>query len=220
MSPRIHRSAALAAVLSLAVALAGCAGDPWAGPRADVGAVGAPGPGFHPADAPAPEATVAPAADSWEGVHPAAGYRVVLLTAGDDAPATTLVDAVRGWAENEGVALRTVRADDDAIAGIVAAMDLAPNLIISVGAPVIDPLALVSASHLDTRFLVLGAELPEPTGNVTAVEWDGAGFRGEGLVTSTAYDPATFTPERSASAVHAGVTAVLTGLTGVAIWID
>ncbi|MBZ4486290.1 hypothetical protein LQ938_08135 [Microbacterium sp. cx-55] len=220
MPSRVPPLAALAAALLAVAVLSACAPDPWQQPRVDAGAVGAPGEGFHPDDAPAPEATVDPVAGSWEGVRPAPGYRVVLLTAGDDAPTATLTDAVASWAEKEQVTLRTVRADDDALGGIVEAMELQPNLIISAGAPLIDPLALVSASHLDVPFLVLGAELPEPTSNVTAVEWNGAGYRGEGLVTSTEYDPATFTPERSASAVHAGVTAVLTGLTGVVIWID
>jgi hypothetical protein len=37
---------------------------------------------------------------------------------------------------------------------------------------------------------------------------------------SSTYDPATFTPERAARAVRAGVAAVLNGLTGIVIWID
>jgi len=32
----------------------------------------------------------------------------------------------------------------------------------------VDALALVTASHLDQKFLVVGAQLPEPTVNVTA----------------------------------------------------
>jgi hypothetical protein len=217
---RARPTAALFAAFLLAGGLTACAPDPWDGPRVEATAVGAPAQGFHPAQAPAPEATVAPATGSWTGVHPPSGYRVALLVAGDDEPTTTLADSVGSWAEAEGVALRTVHAGDNPVHAIIDALDDDPNLIISAGAPLIDPLALVSASHLEMPFLVLGAELPEPTANVTAVDWDGAGFRGEGLVTSTVYDPATFTPERSDAAVRAGVTAVLTGLTGVVVWIE
>ena len=66
----------------------------------------------------------------------------------------------------------------------------------------------------------MGAELAEPTGNVTAVDWTGASFRGEGLGASSAYDPASFTAERCAAAIRAGVAAVLNDLTGIVIWLD
>ena len=52
----------------------------------------------------------------------------------------------------------------------------------------------MTANHLDQQFLVLGAELAEPTENVTAADWAGASFRGEGLGMPSSYDPATFTP--------------------------
>jgi hypothetical protein len=218
---RARSAAALAAALLTAVFLSSCAPDPWAGPRPEPSAVGVPAAGFHPAEPPAPEATVEPTTGSWDGVHPAPGYRVVLLTSGDDAATTSLVDAVESWAGERDVALRTVDADDsDPVTAIVEAMELEPNLIVSAGNALIDPLALVSANHLDVPFLIVGAELAEPTSNVTAVDWAGAGFRGEGLTSSTTFDPATFTPERTAAAIRAGVTAVLTGLTGVVIWID
>ena len=99
-------------------------------------------------------------------------------------------------------------------------MDLAPDLVICAGNDLVDPLALVTANHLDQQFLVLGAELAEPTYNVTAADWPGAAFRGEGLGMPSAYDPATFTPERAARAVRAGVAAVLNGLTGIVIRLD
>jgi hypothetical protein len=81
-------------------------------------------------------------------------------------------------------------------------------------------LALVTPNHLDQQFLVVGAELAEPTANVTATDWTGASFRGEGLGMSSEYDAATFTPERAARAVRAGVAAVLHHLTGIVIWLD
>jgi hypothetical protein len=207
-----------AAVLLLA--LTGCAGSDWSTPRAPAIAVGTPAAGFAPTTEPSPEATVSPISDSWEGVSPPHGYRVVLLTRGSDRPTATLTTAVEEWAAAESVDLRTVEASEDPISGIVDAMDMKPELIISVGEGLIDALATVTPNHLDVPFLILGAELAEPTYNVTSVEWTGAGFRGEGLGSATEFDGASFTPERCADAVRAGSAAVLTGMTGVVLWID
>jgi hypothetical protein len=209
------------ALLMTAVLLGACgSGDDWSEPHATPRAVGSLGPGFvDRANPPAPEATITPRPGSWDGVHPSPGYRVVLLTAGDDAPTRTLAAAVTKWAEQEDVSLKTVAPArrGEFISPITAAMALSPDLVICAGNALIDPLALVTANHLDQQFLVLGSELPEPTVNVTAANWPGAAFRGEGLGMASAYDPATFTPERATRAIRAGVAAVLNGLTGIVI---
>ncbi|MCU1418067.1 MAG: hypothetical protein JWP32_2241 [Schumannella sp.] len=220
MRPRPTTVASLTTALLAAALLSGCAGDSWAEPHAAPVPVGTLGAGFEPSSAPSPEATISPTAGSWDDVHPSAGYRVVLLTAGDDGPTRTLIAAIREWAGEESVDLRTVEADDQLIDGIVEAIDLKPDLIVSAGNDLIDPLATVTASHLDQQFLVVGAEVAEPTHNVTAVDWSGASFRGEGLGASSTYDPESFTDERCAAAVRAGVAAVLHDLTGIVIWID
>lgn len=222
---RVHLRVPTAAVLTITaaavLALAGCSTDAgWPETRPAPAAIGAPAPGFVPATTPAPESTISPTPGSWSGVTAPAGYRVVLLTVGDDAPTATLVAAIEDWASETRADLRVVHADDDMIDGIVRAMDLNPDLIISAGDALVDPLATVTANHLDRQFLVVGAELAEPTENVTAVDWTGAAYRGEGLGTASAYDPASFTAERSAAAVRAGVAAVLTGLRGIVLWID
>ena len=212
------------AVLVTAVLIGGCgAGDDWSEPHAKPTAVGTLGPGFvDPSAPPAPEATIPPRPGSWDGVHPSKGYRVVLLTAGQDAATKTLVAAITKWAEQENVSLKTVTAthSGEYIARIKQAMDLKPDLIISAGNALVDPLALVTANHLDQQFLVVGAELAEPTENVTAADWTGAAFRGEGLGMPSAYDPATFTHERIGRAVRAGVAAVLNDITGIVIQLD
>ncbi|MBC6458509.1 hypothetical protein HKK72_11450 [Actinomadura sp. HBU206391] len=214
----------LAAAVATAVLVSGCgSGDDWSRPHAKPTAVGALGPGYvDRAAPPAPEATITPRPRSWDGVRPSKGYRVVLLTAGRDPQTRTLVSAVEEWAQAEHVSLKTVTATEPAqfIARISEAMDLGPDLIISAGNDLVDPLAMVSPNHLDQQFLVVGAELAEPTANVTAADWTGASFRGEGLGMSSTYDPATFTPERAGRAVRAGVAAVLSGLTGIVIWLD
>jgi len=213
------RTASLLASLAL---LAGCAaGDGWSGPHTPPEPVGVLGAGFvEPSATPSPEATITPEPGSWDGVRPSPGYRVVLLTAGEDRPTKTLVAAVRQWADDEDVDLRTVVADDDLVGGITDAMAMGPDLVVSAGNDLVDPLTTVTASHLDQQFLVVGAELAEPTGNVTAVDWSGASFRGEGLGASSTYDPASFTAGRCAAAVRAGVAAVLHDLTGIVVWID
>jgi hypothetical protein len=214
---------ALAGAVVAVGLLAGCgSGDDWSQPHAAPTALGTLGPGFSdPAAPPAPEATITPAPGSWDGVHPSKGYRVVLLTAGADAPTTALVTAVQSWAEAEHVDLRTVvAADHDLVPSISKAVDLHPDLIVSAGNDLIDPLAVVTASHLNQQFLSVGAEVAEPTHNVTAVDWSGASFRGEGLGASSTYDAASFTSARCSAAVRAGVAAVLNQLTGIVVWIS
>ncbi|MFJ5213977.1 hypothetical protein ACIP98_04635 [Streptomyces sp. NPDC088354] len=213
------------ATLAVAVALVtGCgSGDDWSRPHPEPTAVGTPGPGFvDPAHPPAPEATATPRPGSWDGVHPSRGYRVVLLTAGDDAPTKSLVKAVQEWAEAEHVDLRTVTADgpSDYVPAAVRALKAGADLIVSAGNDLIDPLAMVTPNHLSQQFLVVGAELAEPTHNVTAVDWSGASFRGEGLGMSSTYDPASFTTARCEAAIRAGAAAVLRGTTGIVLWLD
>jgi basic membrane lipoprotein Med (substrate-binding protein (PBP1-ABC) superfamily) len=220
---RLRPGAALAAIALTAVLVSGCnADDDWSRPHAKPSPVGALGHGFvDPTAPPTPEATVTPKPGSWDAVHPSKGYRVVLLTAGDAPQTKTLVTAVQEWAKQEHVSLKTVTATapDQYISQITKAIDLAPDLIINAGNDLIDPLAMVTPNHLDQQFLVVGAELAEPTANVTAADWTGASFRGEGLGMSSSYDPDSFTPERAAAAVRAGVASVLNGLTGIVIWL-
>jgi hypothetical protein len=209
------------ALLATTVLVSGCgAGDDWSAPHARPTAVGTLGPGFiDPTAPPAPEATVTPRPGSWDRVHPSKGYRVVLLSAGEDAPTRTLTGAVKTWAEQEHVSLKTISAThpDQSVSRISSAIELAPDLVICAGDALVDPLALVTPNHLGQQFLVIGAELAEPTENVTAADWTGASFRGEGLGTPSAYDPATFTAERAARAVRAGVAAVLNRITGIVL---
>jgi basic membrane lipoprotein Med (substrate-binding protein (PBP1-ABC) superfamily) len=223
MRSRLLPAATLAATVATAVLAGGCgSGDDWSRPHAKPTPIGTLGPGFSdPTRSPAPESTIKPRPGSWDAARPSKGYRVVLLTAGNDGQTRTLVDAVTKWAEEEHVSLKTVTATkpDRYIPSITSAIDLEPDLIISAGNDLIDPLATVTPNHLDRQFLVVGAELAEPTANVTAADWTGASFRGEGLGMSSNYDPATFTPERAAHAVRAGVAAVLNGLTGIVIWL-
>ncbi|WP_127502535.1 hypothetical protein [Actinoplanes solisilvae] len=212
---------AVAAALTASSACAAFTSSDWSEPHPRPTPVGSLGAGFS-VPTPAPEAVITPAPGSWKDVHPSEDYRVVLLTTGHDAPTKALVTAVKEWAAAEDADLRAVVADGahDLIPAITRARSLKPDLIISAGNDLIDPLAIVSANHLDQQFLIVGAELAEPTQNVTAVDWTGASFRGEGLGSASTYDPKSFTASRCAAAVRAGVAAVLHNLTGIVLWLD
>lgn len=221
----MRRLPAMAATLALLAVLTGCGsgGDDWSQPHAQPTPLGALRAGFFdPMEPPAPESTLTPSPGSWDDVSAPEDYRVVLLTYGDDDQTRTLVDAVHDWADETGVSLRTVQPGSvhDLLPGIARALAMHPDLIVSAGNDLVDPLAMATPNHLDQDFLVVGAELAEPTVNVTAADWTGASFRGEGLGMSSGYDPATFTPERAGRAVRAGVAAVLNGVTGVVVWVD
>lgn len=225
MRVRTRRIAALAAASALAVLLSGCgSADDWSAPRTQPSPIGALVPGFTDAAAPpAPGATITPRAGTWDAVHPPQGYRVVLLTQGDDPATATLATAVTEWATAEDASLKTVVVTEPARAvdGIVEAMELGPDLIVSAGTGLVDPLAVVTASHLDRQFLIIGAQLPEPTVNVTAAIWPGASSRGSEVAdSSTTFVSDAFTPERADAALRAGVASVLNGLTGIVIRLD
>ncbi|MFF4557649.1 hypothetical protein [Streptomyces sp. NPDC001422] len=147
---------------------------------------------------------------------------MVLLTAGNERPTKTLATAVRDWAKKEHVDLRTVTATGsvDLLSAVDKAIGMQPDLVVSAGNMLIDPLAMATPSHLSQQFLVVGAELAEPTHNVTAVDWAGATFRGEGLKMASSYNPASFTMARCAASVRAGVAAVLSQRTGIVVWLD
>jgi hypothetical protein len=211
------------AAATLAVAVSGCAFTENNSVHASRRAIGALGPGFiDHSKPPAPEATIRPKPGSWDAVHPPRGYRVVLLTAGDDAATTILVTAVKQWAKAEHVRLETVATTEpEAVDGIVEAMDRRPDLIVCAGNALVDALALVTASYLDQQFLVVGAQLPEPTVNVTAAIWRGAASRGAEVPdTASSSDLNAFTSERAGAAIRAGVASVLNDLTGIVISLD
>jgi hypothetical protein len=219
----VRRSLALAITLAVLTLSACGSDDDWSEPRATPSGVGALDAGFvQSIEPPVPESTITPRPGSWDDLHAPEGYRVVLLTYGDDAQTQVLVDAIRDWADETQVSLKTIEptGPSDLVDATARAMALHPDLIVTAGNDLVDPLAMITPNHLDQKFLVVGAELAEPTFNVTAADWTGASFRGEGLGMSSTYDPATFTPERAGRAVRAGVAAVLADVTGIVVWVE
>lgn len=205
--------------------MTGCTGTAAPSPSeadATPTSIGPLGDGFLSGTTPTPEATVNPEAGSWEGVEPPTGYRVVLISAGEDSATNTLVSAVTEWAASRNVDLVKLTAlDDDGVeTQINAAVELAPDLVVGAGSGIVDVFALLTPQHLGQQFLAVGAELAEPTGNATAVVWEGATFRGSGLSSDDERDPAAVTPERASEAISAGVASVLHGLTGIVLHLE
>lgn len=192
------------------------------GPVEPSAGTGSLGPGFvTPTAPPPPGGTMTPSPGSWDGVSVPPGYTAVLLSTDDTPAARRLTEAVEAWARANDVTLRHVGAHDpDGYVGAIQrAIDLHTDLVISAGDPLADPLALVTASWTDQQFLLVGAELAEPTFNVTAAVWPGTAARG-GATAAHAVDPSTFTVERARRALDAGVAAVLRGYAGYVVQVD
>jgi basic membrane lipoprotein Med (substrate-binding protein (PBP1-ABC) superfamily) len=219
----VRRTAAGLAALGVALVLAACGAYPDAVPRDDLAASPPPLTGFAArfvgsAHQPAPEATVRPTPGSWDDVAVPAGYTIVLIARGSDDTTATLTAAVEHYADAQGADLTVLpaRSDDEVERRIDEAVAAGPDLVIGVGDGVVDVFSLITAQYLDTDFLLVGSQLPEPTHNVTAVTWPGAEFRGTGLGNAAA-DAAAVTPGRAGEAVGAGTASVLHDLTGIVI---
>jgi len=171
-----------------------------------------------------------PAPETWTKVRPSTHYRVLLLAAGKDAntahdsQVATLVGAVRRWAKDESRVKLKIRYLFDPTTYIQGIDDAAKHdnadLIIVAGNSLVEPVAVVSANYAGDdpqQFLVLGAEVAEPTANIAATDWKGSAYLGEGLKESQFYEPAAVTAPRAYAALRAGAAAVLSGYTSVII---
>lgn len=232
---RVH-AAALAVVVAAVGVAAGCTAagtgltsgpaphSPATGPSYTVPAgVADLGAGFLGENtAPTPAATLNPEPGSWDGVEPPAGYSIAVISRGTDAATQTIVSAVKSWGSAHAVTVTELPAttDDDVEDRIDQAVAAGPDLVVGAGAPVVDVFSLITSQYLEQQFLVVGAELPEPTDNVTAVVWPGATFRGTGLGDSAGIDDTSVTPARSAQAVSAGVASVVHGIRGYVLFLQ
>lgn len=216
------------AVLGLAVlALAACSAAgpaPSATVRADVpagvAADGAGSSGLPGSAEPVPGSTVPPAADPASVVVPAGLEVLLVVPDAPDAATTVLADAVDRWAAAHGVAVdRHDVAPDDDLQPLVAPYAQGGHdvVVVAPGGGLVDPLDALSSQNLAVPFLLLGAQLPEPTANVTAVVWPGATSRGSRAPADEDPDATTVTPERSDAAVAAGAAQVLAEATGTVV---
>lgn len=205
-------------VLLSAVVLAACAPVTSDVASAPEGALGSDFFGGNPS--PTPEATISPAPGSWEGTELPEGYRIGLITATSDPTADALARGIVDWAAERDVHVEVWAAanDDEIDAAIVeASEERSIDLVIGAGRGVVDVFALITAQHLAQEYLVVGAQLPEPTHNVTSVVWTGASFRGSGISEETDAEDAAASPARAETAMDAGTASVLHGYTGIVL---
>jgi len=215
---RLRLPLTVSAMILAAALLVSCA--PAAVPTTDV-ALGPDFLGSNPT--PSPEATISPAPGSWEGVEPPRGYRVGLITATSDPTADALAQGIMEWATDRDIHVEIWVADDDdeieaAITEASEERDI--DLVIGAGRGIVDVFALITSQHLAQEFLVVGAQLPEPTHNVTAVVWPGASFRGSGISEATDAEDSAASNEQALTATGAGVASVLHGYTGIVLALD
>jgi hypothetical protein len=204
----------------------------WSSPHPRPHAEGRLDPDFHAPDLDAfySSQVVNPDPDTWNKVRPSGNYRVLLLAAGkdertpEDPQVAILVDAVDRWAKSEDRVTLKVRYLSDPHSFIRDLDDAAKrdhaDLIVTAGNSLVEPVAAVSANYAGEerqQFLVLGAEIAEPTVNIAATDWTGSAYLGEGLDESLYYDPAAVTAPRAYAALRAGVAAVLSGYTSVIV---
>ena len=236
---RARRVAVAMAAAVLAVALAVLLVDSarsddldWSKPHPRPHAEGRLAAGFHAPDVHRfySSQVVEPDPGTWTDVRPSSDYRVLVLAAGKDGHTPRdpqvgfLVDAVKKWAKAEHRVELKVQYLSDPHLFIQELDDAArkdhADLIVTAGNSLVDPVAVVSANYAGEKpqqFLVLGAEVAEPTTNIAATDWTGSAYLGEGLDESLYYDPAAVTAPRAYAALRAGVAAVLSGYTSVIV---
>ena len=171
-----------------------------------------------PSQVPAPGSTVAaPSIATPDGIP--TGLTLTIITpdvTGDAAADTTAAVAeLRALAALHGAAsIRILPADatgaTDTDALLQDALADEPDVIVVLGEAILTALDSATASNLDQQFVLLGAQLPEPTSNVTAVVWPGADTRlADGISPEIA--------PRASEALEAGLTAVAAQHTGLVL---
>ncbi|GAB4086312.1 hypothetical protein GCM10028784_29420 [Myceligenerans cantabricum] len=149
------------------------------------------------------------------------GYRIAAVVPDTSAGSAALLSAVRVVASANGANLREFSVDEEGADPVGAALDRAlgaqPDLIVGLGDGVVDVFSFESAQRLDQQFLIVGAQLAEPTDNVTAVVWDGATSRGSAAGPDGELDDATITEERGEDAFEAGLASIHDGMTGAVL---
>ena len=129
--------------------------------------------------------------------------------------------AARAFAADSGAALSAFVAPTPDVDGVASALERAiaddPDLVVGLGAGVVDLFSFETAQRLDRQFLLVGAQLAEPTDNVTAVIWDGATSRGSAASPDGEIDDARVPESVGEAALAAGVASIRDGVTGVVL---
>jgi len=163
---------------------------------------------------PSPGATLPPVAAPPASADRLASFTVRIVAA-DDALSASGTAAAIAFAEQNGADVEasvSAAGDDDAFAAhLEEAVVAAPSVILTVGPNAVDLVDSASANNLGQLFLLVGAQLPEPTANVTAAVWSGADSRGTVSMAETS--PEAFSANVDAG-LEAGFAAILADETG------
>ncbi|MFD2795150.1 hypothetical protein ACFS27_16450 [Promicromonospora vindobonensis] len=149
------------------------------------------------------------------------GYQIAAIIPDASAASAALLSASRAVVSENGANLHEFPVDEDGEDPVGAALDRAlamrPDLIVGLGDGVVDVFSFESAQRLDQQFLIVGAQLAEPTDNVAAVVWDGATSRGSAASSDGELDDASITEERGEDAFEAGLASIQDGITGAVL---
>lgn len=144
-------------------------------------------------------------------------YTIAIVVPDDEAATQRLVAGVEAFARSAGTTVTTFRAGsgpDPVDTALFAAIATDPELVVGVGVGDIDSFDFVTAGQPQQQFLVIGAQIPEPTDNVLAVIWKGSHSRG---FDEADLDPASATADRAEAAMRTGVASILDGVSGVVL---
>lgn len=221
LAPFATRAATLVATAALLVgALSGCASTSTESTSAPTTASSSAGSSDEstPPELPVPGSTnPASSITAPDGIPTGLTLTIVAPDVTGDAAAdtTAAVAELRARAELRGAASIRVLPTDanaplDSTALLEDALADAPDVIVVLGERTVVALDSISASNLDQQFVLIGAQLPEPTGNVTAVVWPGADTRlADGISPEIA--------PRASEALEVGLTAFAARNTGLVL---
>ncbi|RWZ68162.1 hypothetical protein ELQ92_02695 [Labedella populi] len=198
-----RNAAALTVTAVLAVALTGCVSDGSAPPPV--------APSSASEVVPVPGRTI-PAVPP--AVPDLRGYRIAVVVPDDSSASDTLLSSARAFASTSGAELVEFAADtegDDPVGdAFAAAIGADADVVVGLGEGVIGVFDFETGKILDQEVLVIGGQLAEPTGNVTAVIWPGATAR-------EPTDDESVTVARGIDALSAGIMSIRDGVTGVVL---
>lgn len=163
---------------------------------------------------PAPGRTIEAVPEEPADLH---GYRIAVVVPDDTRSTQNLLVAAREFAADTGATIAEFAApprDADPVGTALAdAVASEPDLVVGLGDGVVPVFDIETAKILAQQVLIVGAQLVEPTDNVTAVIWDGA--------TSREAEPdagrESVTTERGRDAFAVGIASVLDDVTGVVL---
>ncbi|MBI9116149.1 hypothetical protein, partial [Sanguibacter suaedae] len=213
--------AALLTTLTVLGALAGCAPDGGSSSTPTSTSPASAGPGATSSagpstDTPAPGSTVAP----LPGGELPPGLTLAVVVPSSTADTAAAVTEVEAFAAAHDASVSVIAPDAASSRGEGSLLDPetllgdavaeGTDVVVVIGGDLLAALDRVSASTLDQQFVVIGAQLPEPTANVTAVVWPGADSR-------DGSSPEAEVAPRVGEALAAGLAAVVAEATGYVI---